>query len=250
MVRLTSVWHAAAYVASPQKISIGGPAMRHAFISMLAWITLIALSAVAVPAHAQSKVEGYFVKMDPHGTVARQYGRPGYGGGLEVVGALPGTAHLIAAVGGLEVVNLLSNTTKFQDALTGLRVEQQTSQNYGRFYLGGQLGSHSSGFLRPYVGTNVALVWYGISTDVVVPNSSDREHEIRQNLRDENRVVFGWDGNAGVDLNFRDKWSVDVGVRYLHTYNLPQQLGAGSVRIEPDYFQFRVGLAAGFPSIH
>lgn len=224
--------------------------MRGIAIALLASTVFTALTVAAVPANAQGKLEAYFIKMDPYSDVARQYGRPGFGGGLEVVGALPGTAHLIAAVGGLEVVNLLSSTTTVYEPVTHLRVDQETSQNYGRFYLGGQLGSHSSGFLRPYVGTNVAMVWYGISTDVVVPNDANRENEIRQNLRDENRLVFGWDGNAGVDLNFHDKWSVDVGVRYLHSYNVPQQLGAGSVRIEPDYFQFRVGLAADFRSMH
>ncbi len=212
--------------------------MRRAPLLLLACFAAL---AVAVPAQA-AKIEGFFLKMDPLSEVSRQFGRPGYGGGLEVVGELPGTAKLIAGVGGLEIVNLLSTTTDFRDATTGLRVEQQTTQNYGRLYLGGQFGSHSSGFLRPYVGANVAMVWYGISTDVVVPDSYDRENEIRQNLRDENEVAFGRDANAGVDLNMNDKWSVDVGVRYLHSYGVPQQLGAGSRRIEPDYFQLRIGV--------
>ncbi|MCC6649766.1 MAG: outer membrane beta-barrel protein [Candidatus Eisenbacteria bacterium] len=207
-----------------------------------AMLVMAALSVAAAPANAQGKVQGFFIKMDPYGSVSKQYSRPGYGGGLEVVGALPGTAKLVAAVGGLEVVNLLSTKTTFQDAVTLLRVEQQTSQNYGRLYVGGQMGSHSSGFLRPYVGANVALVWYGISTDVVIPDDRNRENEIRQHLRDENEVAFGWDANAGVDLNFNDKWSVDVGVRYLHSYGLPQQLGEGSLSIAPEYFQFRVGV--------
>lgn len=215
--------------------------MRRFAPAAFAAALLAALALAASAAHA-AKIEGYFVKMDPLNEVSRQYGRPGYGGGIEVVGALPQTATLFAAVGGLEVVNLLANTTKFQDVTTGLRVEQQTTQNYGRIYVGAQIGSHSSGFLRPYAGANVAMVWYGINTDVVVPDDRDRENEIRQNLRDENELAFGWDANAGVDLNMNDKWSIDVGVRYLHSYGVPQQLGAGSVRIEPDYFQFRVGV--------
>ena len=96
------------------------------------------------------------------------------------------------------------------------------------------------GPVRPYLIAGVGA--YGISTDVVVPDSYDRENEIRQNLRDENEVAFGWDANAGVDFNVRDKWSIDVGVRYLHSYDVPQQLGAGSVRIEPDYFQLKIGV--------
>lgn len=214
--------------------------MRRAPLLLLACFASLALAS-AVPAHA-AKVEGYFLKMDPYSDVSRQYGRPGYGGGLELVGELPGTAKLFAGVGGLEIVNMLSTTTEFRDVTTGLRVQQQTTQNYGRLYLGGQFGSHSSGFLRPYVGANVAMVWYGINTDVVVPDSYDRENEIRQNLRDENELAFGWDANAGVDFNVRDKWSIDVGVRYLHSYDVPQQLGAGSVRIEPDYFQLKIGV--------
>lgn len=214
--------------------------MRRAPLLLLASLAVFAVAA-AVPAQA-AKVEGFFLKMDPYSDVSRQYGRPGYGGGLEVVGELPQTAKLFAAVGGLEIVNMLSSTTEFRDVTTGLRVQQQTTQNYGRLYVGGQFGSHSSGFLRPYVGANVAMVWYGISTDVVVPDSYDRENEIRQNLRDENELAFGWDANAGVDFNVRDKWSVDVGVRYLHSYGVPQQLGAGSVRIEPDYIQLKIGV--------
>ncbi|MBK7366381.1 MAG: outer membrane beta-barrel protein [Candidatus Eisenbacteria bacterium] len=214
--------------------------MRRAPLLSIACFAVLALAA-AVPAQA-AKVEGFFLKMDPYSDVSRQYGRPGYGGGLEVVGELPGTAKLFAGVGGLEIVNMLSTTTEFRDVTTGLRIEQQTTQNYGRLYLGGQFGSHSSGFLRPYVGANVAMVWYGISTDVVVPDDRDRENEIRQNLRDENELAFGWDANAGVDFNVRDKWSIDVGVRYLHSYDVPQQLGAGSVRIEPDYFQLKIGV--------
>jgi len=55
----------------------------------------------------------------------------------------------------------------------------------------------------------------------VVPDDRDRENEIRQNLRDENEFAFGWDANAGVDVNFCDRWSVEAGVRWLHQYGLP-----------------------------
>lgn len=211
----------------------------------IAFFVLLALAAVAAPAFASGKLELYGVRMDPNGRDAVQYSRPGWGGGIEGVLPLPGTAKLIAGVVGIEGVNLLSREKTFQDLTTGLRVLQQTSQTYGRFYLGGQLGSHSSGFLRPYAGANVAVVWYGISTDVVVPDDTNRENEIRQNLRDENQFAFGWDANSGVDLNFRDRWGIDIGVRYLHAYGVPQQAGDGAVTIEPGYLQYRVGIVLG-----
>jgi opacity protein-like surface antigen len=164
---------------------------------------------------------------------------------VEYVAPLPGTSTLLAGVAGLEVVNLLSQTKKFQDGLTGLRVEQQTSQNYGRLFLGGQLGPHGRGALRPYLGLNLAGVWYGISTDVVVPSDPTRTNEIRQHLHGTNRVAFGWDANAGVDVNFSDRWSIDAGARYLHSYGVPQQLGDGAVTIQPGYVQYRLGFAIG-----
>jgi opacity protein-like surface antigen len=211
-------------------------------------IVLAALAALALfapVAHADGKVELFGVRMDPNDVDARRYSRPGWGGGLEAVAPIPGTATMLAGVLGVEVVNLLSHTDKFNDPYTGLRVEQQTSQNYGRLYLGGQVGPHGGGALRPYVGANVAAVWYGISTDVVVPDDSNRENEIRQNLHSHDEVAFGWDASVGVDVNFRDRWCVDLAVRSLHAYGVPQQLGADAVSVQPAYIQYRIGVGFG-----
>lgn len=205
----------------------------------------LALFALAGPAFAGGKIEVYGLRMVPTDVDSRQYSRPGWGAGVEGVAPLPGTATLLAGVAGVEVVNLLATSTVFQDELTGLRVEQQTTQNYGRFFLGTQLGSHGSGTLRPYGGVNVALIWYGISTDAVVPDDYNRQNEIRQNLGSRDELAFGWDANAGVDVNFHDRWGIDVGARWLHSYGVPQQLGAGAVTIQPGYLQLRVGVVFG-----
>ena len=205
--------------------------------------------AGADPAQAGAKVEVYGLRMVPLNVDSRQYSRPGWGLGVQGVAPLPGTATLLAGVAGLEVVNLLSSTRDFQDPLTGLRVEQQTSQNYGRFFVGTQMGSHGSGMLRPYAGVNLALVWYGIGTEVVVPDDYDRERDIRQHLGSRDEWAFGWDANAGVDLNFGDRWGIDAGARWLHSYGVPQQLGDGAVTIEPGYLQAKVGFVIGARSI-
>jgi len=221
--------------------------MRTTTSSALA-LALAAL-ALAGPALAGPKIEVYGLRMVPIDVDSRQYSRPGWGGGVQGVVPMPGTATLLAGVVGVEVVNLLSSTKVFQDDLTGLRVEQQTSQNYGRLFVGTQMGSHGGGLLRPYGGVNLALVWYGIGTDAVVPDDYDREREIRQSLGRRDEVAFGWDANAGVDLNFGDRWGIDVGARWLHAYGVPQQLGDGAVTIEPGYVQLKVGVVVGARSL-
>ena len=80
------------------------------------------------------------------------------------------------------------------------------------------------------------LTVYGISTDVVVPDDRDREREIRQNLRREYKAAFGYDFTVGVDWNLLDRFPIETGVRYLKSFNVPQQLGEGSVRIERNNF--------------
>ena len=141
---------------------------------------------------------------------------------------------------------MLTQTTGFQDGQTGLRVEQQTSQDYYRLYLGGRVGPHGPGLIRPFVGSNIALVVYGISTDVVVPDDVNRENEIRQNLRSRTESGFGWDLALGTDLNFDNTVALEGGVRFLKSFGVPQQLGAGSMRVEPAYFQIYLGLGVGF----
>jgi opacity protein-like surface antigen len=188
----------------------------------------------------------YGIHMTPSGLDAERYSRAGLGGGIMAVVPVPSTARLLAGVVGLEFVNLLSDKTEFRDLMTGLRVEQQTSQHYGRLYLGGRFGIHGHEFFRPYAGANIALNFYGISTDVVVPDDSDREKEIRQNLRSEDRAAFGYDGTLGVDFDLATKFNVGLGMRFVKTFNVPQQLGAGSVPVSPGYFQLFLGFGVNF----
>lgn len=200
----------------------------------------------APPAQAAGHLGLYGIRMTPHGSDAGRYSKAGFGGGIQVVAPLPRPANLLAGIAGFEVVNLLSETTRFQDPLTRLTVEQQTSQHYSRFYLGARLGLHGHEFFRPYAGTNLSLNFYGISTDVVVPDDYDRAKEIRQNLRSEDHVAFGYDGTLGIDLDIATRFNLDGGVRYVKTFNVPQQLGEGSVPINPEYFQVFLGFGVSF----
>ena len=198
---------------------------------------------------AGGKVGIYGIHMVPRGPDARSHSDPGFGLGLHVVAPVAFFSDIVAGVGGLEYINLLSATTEFRDRLTGLRVEQQTEQGYFRLFIGGQIGGHGNGFLRPHAGMNLALVYHHISTDVVVPDDVNRENEIRQNLRSEGNAVFGYDLTLGLDLNFSNKIALDGGVRFLKSFSVPQQLGEGSVRVHPYYFQIYFGIGISFDMI-
>ena len=207
-------------------------------------VTLIA--GFPLTANAAGKVQVYGVRMTPTGQDASRFSRPSWGGGVAVIAPLRQVHNLFAGTLGFDVVNMLSQTTGFQDEQTGLRVEQQTNQNYYRIYLGGRIGPHGRGLVRPHVGTNIALVVYNISTDVVVPDDANRENEIRQNLRSRTETGFGWDLTLGTDFNIHNTVALEGGVRFLKTFGVPQQLGAGSMRVEPAYFQIYLGLGLGF----
>ncbi len=58
--------------------------------------------------------------------------------------------------------------------------------------------------------------------------------------------MFGYDITLGVDLNFSNRIALDGGVKYLKSFSVPQQLGEGSVRVHPEYFQIYIGVGASF----
>jgi len=158
--------------------------------------TLFLLSA-GNPAAAGGKIGIYGLYMAPYGVDAREYSRPGWGFGLHVVLPLPQLDNVLAGTAGIEYLNLLNSTTTFVDRLTHLRTEQQTEQSCCRFYIGGQVGGHGNALLRPHAGANVALVWYNISTDVVIPDDYNRENEVRQNLKEQNHLCLRFGCHRG-----------------------------------------------------
>lgn len=212
----------------------------------VATITAAALGLICADAIAGGKLGVYILNMSPNGADAEDYSDNSWGGALHVVAPIPAVHSFLAGTGGIEVSNFMRETVEFRDRVTGLRVEQQTSQDYVRAYVGGRAGGHGNGFVRPFAGLNVAVVHYSISTDVVVPDDSDRENEIRQNLRSKGKTVFGYDLSLGADLNFSNKIAVEGGVRYMKSFGLTQQLGEDAKKVSPEYFQVYLGIAASF----
>lgn len=219
--------------------------IHHAAAGMAVLAALLSSSPARAVENPVDRVEIYMLRMDPLGIDATRFSRWGFGGGIEAVLPLPGMYRLVAGTVGFEVVNLLSHSEEFRDPTTGLKIEQHTTQNYARFFTGGQLGVHSSGFLRPYVGAHIAAVWYGIGSEYVIPDDYDHENDLHQQIDSKGHMAFGWDASAGVNLNFVDRVNLDLGVRYLHSYAVPQQLGQGAITIQPGYVQYKVGVGIG-----
>lgn len=209
------------------------------------WIVLV-LFFGSSDSFAGGKASFYGIYMVPYGSDARSFSRPGWGGGFELVLPIEQTRNLFAGTAGIELVNMLSQRESFQDQATGLLVNQETDQNYLRLYLGLRVGGHGNGFLRPHVGVNVALVYYNIGTDLVVPDDYNPGNEVRQHLSDEGKAVLGYDVTMGLDLNFSNAVAVDGGVKYLKSFSVPQQLGNGSVKVYPQYFQIYIEFGFSF----
>jgi hypothetical protein len=215
-------------------------------VRVLTGVVLFGVIAVCPNANAGGKFGIYGIRMVPYGLDAEQYSSAGWGLGLHAVVPFPEIGNIVAGTAGIEAVNLLQHTETFIDDRTQLRVEQQTDQNYFRIYLGAQIGGHGNALFRPHAGVNIALLYYQIGTDVVVPDDYNREQEIRQKLRDEGNVSFGYDVNLGLDLNFSNTIALDGGVKYLKSFSVPQQLGEGSVKIYPQYVQIYLGIGLSF----
>jgi len=142
---------------------------------------------------------------------------------------------------GFEFTNLMDATTVLRDPDTLLRTEQHTSQNFVRIYLGSEVGPHGHGFFRPFVGANVGVHIYNISTTLVVPDDIDPDRSISQNLGSETHAAFGYDFTLGANLQIT-RYFAEGGVRFIKSFNVPQQFGSeAAVTVHPGYFQVFIG---------
>lgn len=184
----------------------------------------------------------YLDMLAPSDRAAREFARPGFGLGVDLTLPVDAMQGMLAYIGGIEFANLLAKEVDLRDSNTGLRVKQKTDQTYGRLFLGGSLGPHGNGTVQPYADLTLALIIYDFSTTLVIPNDSDPQNPLTQTLRSRTKLASGWSAGAGLNLNF-GRWGLDGGVRFLKQYGMPQQLGEGSVTIQPSYLQARFGVS-------
>jgi hypothetical protein len=209
---------------------------------------LLLVCITTMDLQAKSKLGIYGIYMIPRGVDAETYSRAGVGIGVNFIFPLKATNSLLAGVIGFDWVNLLSENIKVKDNF-GLNVEQRTTQDYYRIYLGARFGPHGHGFFRPHADLDLAYNFYGIYTDLVVPNEEEPEHPVTQNLSTESHAVFGYDVVMGLDLNLSENVSIDIGAKYLESLALPQQLGGKSVTIYPRYLQIYLEVAVSLSSL-
>ncbi len=219
----------------------------HRLVAALAIACSVAL--VPGPAHAAGKVSLYLSRMEPTDVDARRFSRTSWGGGIDAVLPWYAAYNLVALTSGLEISNMMSQSTHVYDPFLRETLEQRTNQSYGRFFVGGRAGPHGPGFIRPHAGANIAVVWYGISTDIEIPNPADPENPNSKTLESHYKAAFGYDVNAGVDLNLANAFPIEVGVRYVQSFNVPQQLGEGAVSVSPRYLQTYLAIGIGFDFI-
>ncbi len=217
-------------------------------------MVLAALSTVVFgPALSHAAVKGrvgiHGIYLKPDGDDTETLGDENWGGDIAAVFVPPGLYKNFALSIGLEVVHFGSETIVFREKTTGLRIEQQSSQTMFRIPIGARIGHQGHGSLRPYAGVNFSLNFFNVDTDVVVPDDSDFENEIRQNLSSDTETAAGFDLVLGTELNFSNRWYIDLGVKFIRTFNAPQQLADNLEEINPNYFQVFLGAGVTFATL-
>jgi hypothetical protein len=219
--------------------------------------SLLAMLAIpATPARAQLIAEPppaervlhpphvavYAMRLDPGAPLRKGSWNSGYGGGFDVSWPVMRTQGLLALVGGAEASSFYSGVRTEVDTASGERAEHHMDQLYGRVFVGGELGPHGDGTLEPYANLALSMIAYGYYDDIQL-TAGDASREL---LVSQHEVAAGWSAGAGVNLNFRG-FGMTGGVRYLRQFGTPQQLGNGTVRVEPAYMQYRLGVTVPFP---
>ncbi len=212
-------------------------------------LLFLIVSLVPSSARAGGKLTAHGIYMIPSGTAAKDVSRPGWGLGGDFIIGLPNAKDIINGVIGLEYINLLGKSVESEALVEGvvLPYTKETDQWYSRLYVGAQAGGLGNAFLRPYAGLHAALVVYAINTDLNFHPPPGQE-EFTSHAYDDIDAVFGFDLTFGMDVNISQKISLDGGVKYLKSFNVPDQLGEGAVRIYPQYFQVYLGLGIAITS--
>jgi hypothetical protein len=209
--------------------------------ALLGAMVLMVHAASAIP----NKAELYLLGRFPSGPEAEDHSGDGVGIGFCAVAPSHRVAKLFALVIGADWVELDSKNRDLDWRDYNAHVRQITTQNYARLYLGGEMGGHGHGFLRPHAGVNFALIGYWIYTRLQEWDYESNEWETFRPKKLNFRPSLGYDLSLGLEFNFRDKWMIDLGLRTLRSLFVPLQLGPEAVTIYPQYGEVYLGV--GFP---
>jgi len=209
-------------------------------------LAVVVLVGLADPVHAfrpAGRLGIHAVRLEATGD-ADELSEPSWGGGVELVVAIPAARNLVAVALGGEIVNFDSETAIRQEDEFTFRRELRTSQQFGRIILGVQVGPHGRGFFQPYAGVHGALVSHSIHSTLTMPDDADPDNTFTQEESQSDWGV-GYDAVLGTNLNFYNRFGVFGGVKYQQSFHLEQPLDfRGEMRtIDPEYFEIFFGLS-------
>jgi opacity protein-like surface antigen len=207
--------------------------------------SILALLPATAPA-MEGTLAVQFIGMTPRGKDADLYGENGFGVGFRLIAPFSRTMGHAAGVVGLEFVGMKNQGTIYFDPVTMTNYETQTNQYFGRVSLGLEIGSHGRGLLRPHVGADAALDFYGISTDFVTADRPSGGASTQQRSEGEQHAAFGYAAGAGLDVNPWNTVSFDVGARWVQSFNVPP-LDYGVGKVHTQYLQIYLGVGLALP---
>jgi opacity protein-like surface antigen len=220
-----------------------GTGKRVAFLATLA-LTLVFLVTSPRVAGAGGRVAVHGLRMVPQNSDAREVSEANWGAGLMGAFPLKSLGRLMAGTVGIEGVEFntarSSGRNRFGEPYT-----QVITQEFYRLSAGLEVGPHGRGFLRPHAGVGASLAHYRIDNDLTYSGGFGSEYETVE-LSDESHTRLGYDLSLGVDLNVMNRFGVDGGVRYVKSFDVPQDLGEDSEKIHPDYIQIYAGVMVSF----
>lgn len=209
------------------------------------FVLVALLSIVPAPqARAEGKLDAFAVRMVPAVPDARTGNRESWGLAMEAVAPVSGTRGLLAEVVGAEVVNLAVEDSWGISGASPFTYGQETTRDYGRLYFGVQLGPHAGGTIRPYVGLNVAAVWYGAASSGVTFDDNGQVAPGSEVTWSENHYGLGWDANLGFDIQVRNRWNLDFSLRRMRDGASASPSIPGAGPSHPPYFQYRFGIGS------
>jgi hypothetical protein len=210
-------------------------------VTLLSGIALL-LTTIATDAGAiVGRFGAHVVRLEPNGAI-EDFSDVDWGGGLECVLAIPHLHELVAVGVALEIVPFSKETLVFEPGPFEFTRELSTSQDFFRFSLGPRLGPHGHGFFQPWVGLHGGLVVHSVNTTLSI-DFDDPSDDLSQTKRRETDTGVGYDVAAGVNLNFRNRFGVQGGVKYLHSFGLDEPIGEDRLKVDPEYFEAFAGIS-------
>ncbi len=217
--------------------------MKHGCLTLklAVMLSFIVVTSFATTAAADITDKITLDYMEPGNSDARDFSKGNFGLSGEIEFHFVGIPNWVSWAAGLDYIDMLNDRTTYKNAV-GMRVVQETNQDYIRLWFGPRLRSHANVFFRPYVGIHGALIYSTIETDLIVPDDFDSDNETRQRLSADSDLLFGYGATAGVEMRFSRERSLDLGVKRLETFGVPQQLSYGAVTIHPSYNLYYIGV--------